>query len=427
MNKCLITKLNGIVNNENLLKIGEFRIKIDKVQTPSTSNRSLAIGVNIPTNIRIIGSGYFTDENLSADKGKSLLLNPKSLNYIYVSNDDITISIENKYNLTRFNCNAVQNPWDVGMNHANIHINIEDFKYSTALTGLGLSSTSVSGDIAAVKNLTALTSLVLNSTSVSGDIAAVKNLTALTGLGLSSTSVSGDIAAVKNLTALTGLILSSTSVSGDIAAVKNLTALTSLALSSTSVSGDIAAVKNLTALTGLALSSTSVSGDIAAVKNLTALTSLNTRFSNVNGDISNINSLSKLKFCQLNSVAGDITVINNTMLNSIIISNSGDLTGDIAKLKSDFKYLGLDNDSTSRFTWSSRDSSSIIFGNGGTPTLTSNLDDMLTNMAQCRNGITSSSNSWEKVIEYQGNRTSASDAAVEKLQSYGYTVKINKV
>ena len=381
MNKCLITKLNGIVNNENLLKIGEFRIKIDKVQTPSTSNRSLAIGVNIPTNIRIIGSGYFTDENLSADKGKSLLLNPKSLNYIYVSNDDITISIENKYNLTRFNCNAVQNPWDVGMNHANIHINIEDFKYSTALTGLGLSSTSVSGDIAAVKNLTALT----------------------------------------------GLILSSTSVSGDIAAVKNLTALTSLALSSTSVSGDIAAVKNLTALTGLALSSTSVSGDIAAVKNLTALTSLNTRFSNVNGDISNINSLSKLKFCQLNSVAGDITVINNTMLNSIIISNSGDLTGDIAKLKSDFKYLGLDNDSTSRFTWSSRDSSSIIFGNGGTPTLTSNLDDMLTNMAQCRNGITSSSNSWEKVIEYQGNRTSASDAAVEKLQSYGYTVKINKV
>ena len=381
MNKCLITKLNGIVNNENLLKIGEFRIKIDKVQTPSTSNRSLAIGVNIPTNIRIIGSGYFTDENLSADKGKSLLLNPKSLNYIYVSNDDITISIENKYNLTRFNCNAVQNPWDVGMNHANIHINIEDFKYSTALTGLGLSSTSVSGDIAAVKNLTALTGLVLNSTSVSGDIAAVKNLTALTGLGLNSTSVSGDIAAVKNLTALTGL----------------------------------------------ALSSTSVSGDIAAVKNLTALTSLNTRFSNVNGDISNINSLSKLKFCQLNSVAGDITVINNTMLNSIIISNSGDLTGDIAKLKSDFKYLGLDNDSTSRFTWSSRDSSSIIFGNGGTPTLTSNLDDMLTNMAQCRNGITSSSNSWEKVIEYQGNRTSASDAAVEKLQSYGYTVKINKV
>ena len=157
------------------------------------------------------------------------------------------------------------------------------------------------------------------------------------------------------------------------------------------------------------------------------MTSLNTRFSNVNGDISNINSLSKLKFCQLNSVAGDITVINNTMLNSIIISNSGDLTGDIAKLKSDFKYLGLDNDSTSRFTWSSRDSSSIIFGNGGTPTLTSNLDDMLTNMAQCRNGITSSSNSWEKVIEYQGNRTSASDAAVEKLQSYGYTVKINKV
>ena len=381
MNKCLITKLNGIVNNENLLKIGEFRIKIDKVQTPSTSNRSLAIGVNSPTNIRIIGSGYFTNVDLSADKGKSLLLNPESLNYIYVSNDDITISIENKYNLTIFICNAVQNPWEVGRDHANIHINIEDFKYSTALTGLGLSSTSTSGDISNLKNLTALTSLFLNNTNVTGDIAAVKNLTALTSLYSSNTNITGDVAAVKNLTALV-----------------------SLDLSNTNITGDIAAVKNLTNLTGLNLSSNSTSGDISA-----------------------INSLTKMNRCTLNNATGDIVALNNTKIVSIIISNSGGLTGDIAKLNSNFKYLGLNYDSTSRFTWSSRDSSSIIFGNGGTPTLTSNLDDMLTNMAQCRNGITSSSNSWEKVIVYQGNRTSASDAAVEKLQSYGYTVKINKV
>ena len=292
--------------------MGELRIKIDKVQSPSTSNRSLAIGVNSPTNIRIIGSGYFTDENFSANKGKSLLLNSESLNYIYVSNDDITISIENKYNLTKFNCKAVSNPWEVGNNHTNIHINIEDFKYSTALTGLGLSSTSVSGDIAAVKNLTALTSLKLTNTFVSGDISA-------------------------------------------------------------------------------------------------------------------IGSLSKLISCGLNSVTGDISVLNNTKLADILISNSGGLTGDIAKLNANFKYLGLNNDNTSRFNWSSRDSGSVIFGNGGSPILISNLDDMLINMAQCRNGITSSSASWEKNISYHGNRTSASDSAVEKLQGYGYNININRV
>ena len=381
MNKCLVTKLNGIVNNESLLKMDELRIKIDKVQSPSISNRSLAIGVNSPTNIRIIGSGYFTDEGFSANKGKSLLLNPESINYIYVSNDDVTISIENKYNLIRFNCKAVLNPWDVGTDHANIHINIEDFKYSTALTGLGLSYTSTSGDIAAVKNLTALTVLGLESTSVSGDIAAVKNLTALNNLRLSSTSVSGDIAAVKNLTALTGLSLESTSVSGDIAAVKNLTALNNLRLTYTSVSGDIIA----------------------------------------------IGSLSKLVSCGLNSVTGNISVLNNTKLTNIVISNSGGLTGDIAKLNANFKYLGLNNDNTSKFNWSSRDSSSIIFGNGGNPILISNLDDMLINMAQCRNGITSTSSSWEKAISYQGNRTSASDSAVEKLQGYGYKINIIRV
>ena len=404
MNKCLVTKLNGSVNNESLLKMGELRIKIDKVQSPSTSNRSLAIGVNSPTNIRIIGSGYFTDENFSANKGKSLLLNSESLNYIYVSNDDITISIENKYNLTKFNCKAVSNPWEVGNNHTNIHINIEDFKYSTALTGLGLSYTSVSGDIAAVKNLTALTGLVLSSTNITGDIAAVKNLTSLTSLVLSSTNITGDIAAVKNLTSLTSLVLSSTNITGDIAAVKNLTSLTSLGVESTSVSGDIAAVKNLTALTGLKLTNTFVSGDISA-----------------------IGSLSKLISCGLNSVMGDISVLNNTKLDNIIISNSGGLTGDIAKLNANFKYLGLNNDNTSRFNWSSRDSGSVIFGNGGNPILISNLDDMLINMAQCRNGITSSSASWEKNITYQGKRTSTSDSAVEKLQGYGYKININRV
>ena len=102
------------------------------------------------------------------------------------------------------------------------------------------------------------------------------------------------------------------------------------------------------------------------------------------------------------------------------------MSGDIAKLKSDFTYLGTDGDTTSEFTWSSRDSGSVIFGNGGRPIIISNLDDMLINMAQCRNGITSSSASWEKGISYQGNRTSASDAAVEKLQQYGYTISIAK-
>ena len=148
------------------------------------------------------------------------------------------------------------------------------------------------------------------------------------------------------------------------------------------------------------------------------------RYNNTTGDISAIRSLTKLSQCQLSSATGDVAAINNTKITDIIISESGGLSGDIAKLKSDFKYLGLDGDSTSKFTWSSRDSESFIFGNGGNPILYTSLDDMLINMAQCRNGLTSSSQSFLKNISYKGKRTSASDAAVEKLQSYGYTISI---
>ena len=156
------------------------------------------------------------------------------------------------------------------------------------------------------------------------------------------------------------------------------------------------------------------------------MTSLYLKNTQVTGDIAGISPLIKLKDANLNHVTGNISAINNTKLTSIIISNSGGLSGDIAKLKSDFIYLGTDGDTTSEFTWSSRDSGSVTFGNGGRPIIISNLDDMLINMAQCRNGITSSSASWVKGISYQGNRTSASDAAVEKLQQYGYTISIAK-
>ena len=150
------------------------------------------------------------------------------------------------------------------------------------------------------------------------------------------------------------------------------------------------------------------------------------RNTQVTGDIAAISPLSKLKDAQLNHVTGDISAINNTKLTSIIISKSGGLSGDIAKLKSDFIYLGIDGDTTSKFTWSSRDTNNYIFGNSGRPVLLSNLDDMLINMSQCRSGITSTSPIYYKSIQYQGNRTSASDDAVATLQQKGYTISIAK-
>ena len=331
MGNCLVTKLKGSTSNNELLRIGEMRMRIAKVENPTDANRGFGISVNKPVVLEIVGDGYFTDKTLTVNKGKTITLNA-DVNGVWVSNDNVEIAILDKYSITALSSFYPQTSAAYG---SRLYLNLSDLKYSTALTSLNLAGTQVTGDIANLKGLTALTSLnFINIAQVTGDIANLKGLTALTSLNLRNTQVTGDIAA--------------------------------------------------------------------------------------------ISPLSKLKDAQLNHVTGDISAINNTKLTSIIISKSGGLSGDIAKLKSDFIYLGIDSDTTSKFTWSSRDTNNYIFGNSGSPVLLSNLDDMLINMSQCRSGITSTSPIYYKSIQYQGNRTSASDEAVATLQQKGYTISIAK-
>ena len=87
---------------------------------------------------------------------------------------------------------------------------------------------------------------------------------------------------------------------------------------------------------------------------------------------------------------------------------------------SDTLYLLLVDDVTSRScTWSSRKSSAKIIS---MPSylITDNIDKMLQDQAQCQAYVTSP----YKTIVAKGTRTSASDAAVQTLQSKGYTVSI---
>ena len=309
MNKCLVTKLCGVVDNESLLTIGEMRIGFAKVSNPTEFSQSLSIGVSTPMLLSIIGDGYFTDRALLENKGKQITIGSEmSVNAVFVSSNVTQVSLKSKYDIVQFNKYYSSN----NSGSSSCIINIDDFKYSAKLTSLSLPSIQVSGDISALKNLTALTSLNLSSTSVSGDISALKNLTALTILALSST---------------------------------------------TSI----------------------LTGDISILKNATNLTSVN---------------ISKSK-----------------------------LTGDLALIPSSCRFLSFQNDKGSKFTWSQRSENSKILAIEGSPVI-SDIDKMLINQAQCRSGISSSDANWYKTITVTGTRTSASDAAVQTLQSKGYTVSI---
>ena len=288
MNKCLVTKLNGVVDNDSLLTIGEMRIGFVKVANPETDIQAISVGVSTPTILKIVGDGYFTDKTLSENKGKQITVGEDtsiSVTAVFVSNNDTQVSIQNKYNIRQLNKYYSSSASGSSL----IVINLDDFKYSSLLTSLSLSSTQVSGDISALKNLTALTSLSLSST----------------------TSV--------------------------------------------------------------------LTGDIGVLNKITKLTSVN-------------------------------------------ISNSN-LTGDLALIPPLCRFASFQKSEASKFSWSQRSESSKILAIEGSPFI-SDIDKMLVNQAQCQSDITSSDAIWYKTISCSGTRTSASDAAVQTLQSKGYTVSI---
>ena len=235
MNKCLVTKLNGSVNNPDLLRLGEMRMKILKVSNPTEYTQGFLISVNKTVTLKIVSDGYFTDKTLTENKGKNITLNVGE-NTIWVNgNSDVEIAILDKYSLV--STSMIKERPD-----KNIKLNISDLKYSTALKILNIPNTQVSGDIANLKNLTALTILSLYGTQVSGDIANLKNLTALITLALYGTQVSGDIVNLKNLTALTSLSLYNTQVplTGDIGQLSTLSNCTAMTLSFSKLTGDLA-------------------------------------------------------------------------------------------------------------------------------------------------------------------------------------------
>ena len=106
MGKCLVTKLNGTVDNDNLLRIGEIRLFNTKLSNPTSNSQYMALTFSKDANLEIVGDAYFTDINLSENKGKtkSCLANQNSS--FYVSNNDCQIAILDKYSLIKVETNA---------------------------------------------------------------------------------------------------------------------------------------------------------------------------------------------------------------------------------------------------------------------------------------------------------------------------------
>lgn len=228
--KCLVTKLQGVVENDNLLKIGEFRIKVTETKSPSKDSQSINLSFSKDSVVEIIGNGYFTDETLQQNLGTSMNFMANTPKLIYISNGNYYISIRDKYSLLQLNTNVKAYP----------EFNINDLKFSKVVN-IESYSNKISGDLSAFIDK-GLTYVVLINTNISGDLSTL-NLDNLFRLDINSKLIHGNTSKVAKALNLQYLSLNNTSVNSNLEDIKNLPIIDTAFLGN-NVIGDLSTIPN---------------------------------------------------------------------------------------------------------------------------------------------------------------------------------------
>lgn len=181
MGKCLITRLNESVNNDNLLKIGEFSISLNEIESPSESSQKIQVAFNGNSEVRNV-NGNFTDSTLSNNTGKNISITNEDLHDIYVKNVSSLICFGNKYGLRQL----------IIPDNTGVTIDISQLKYCPILNTLILGKATLqnSVDIAGITNL----GVLRYSGSSVLDTKHIKNLPLVEFNAFRGSAVTGDVA-----------------------------------------------------------------------------------------------------------------------------------------------------------------------------------------------------------------------------------------
>lgn len=210
----------------------------------------------------------------------------------------------------------------------------------------------------------------------------------------------------------------------DISNLEGCTKLTVCYLPNSNVYGDIAVFDSCPNLQRLSLRYDSeIFGNLNAFTNLTQLQSVDLRdVPLITGDIASFaNTANAITYVMISSsnVTGDISVFENSRAVQLIM-NGTSVYGDLSKMPSTLNGFFKSAADVGTFTWTStRSDASFIMTIATTLNLGTYVDAMLINQANCVAAPLSN-----KRISVKGTRTSASDAAIQTLESKGYTVTI---
>lgn len=214
MGNCLVTKLKGTVLNSDLLRVGELRICVHKIDNPSGETQRINLNFTEDVKLEIVGDGYFTDATLTNNLGKTLTAKANVETLVYVSNGDFEIAILNKYAVVKINTRG---------NKKTAIKDIADLKYSSSLSYLAINSVENICHLSDLKPLTGLYYLATSNANIVGnlsDLEPLKNLAYII-IGNTSNKITGSVSSLNAMAKLDTLVIINSDVTGDLATLSS--------------------------------------------------------------------------------------------------------------------------------------------------------------------------------------------------------------
>ena len=264
--RCLVTKLEGVVNDLSLKRMGEIRIEIN-------ANGGESFSITRPTNT--LGDLYVAtldgEARLSESNGGTLvseIIVPNvaggSLKTIYVSGGTYTLRLLHKDNLGEISSS----------NASFMTLHGEEWSNLASLNSISLSVGIGGFDISYLRNYPKLNTFALAGQNCVGALSGLLPLKKLQILQLNNTAITGDIAVFNDFDVTHVVrIISCKGITGDaMSALSNKLTMQEVSFESTPVQGNLASIKDLTALKTLHINGTDIVGDLSYLGKMLNLT-----------------------------------------------------------------------------------------------------------------------------------------------------------
>lgn len=212
MGNCLVKKWKTVVNNDNLRKLGAFRMQVTESTVTDNAQQMFLIRATKELTVKVVGPTPHlaeTYEGLS-NPLMSITVPANTPKEIWLQNATYEIEISDKYSIVSLNV--------IGDKPKKIFgCDLSEIEYCLALSVINFDKAGFTGDVKSFSKLTALTSLTLTNNAVDGNISSLATLTNVSNMKVGATNISGSLTGIAPLvTNLSEIWLQNTKVSGSL-------------------------------------------------------------------------------------------------------------------------------------------------------------------------------------------------------------------